>query len=323
MLFLIAAVQHKEAVMKTETKRESVTDTRPSSFVSLLSGWVQQAMESFFATQRILVEVAMRQNASTMKAMRESLSDPEHSPATMLSELAMEGTSNFIEAQRILLDLANKENELLMSGIKDRVNGSKTAVAMTNVMRRSVDNFVGMQQEFLTIASKQTEKMINETKAGKPYNGTHLIDVAREGMDNFVRTQKKLLDVISEETSAVTNKGGHPAKPAAKTEIRALAKESVNALVDAQKKLLDVAAQQVKTNLKVATRASETTIPLRLPIAKLTGEGVKSFVDAEKALIDTMTKATHHPTKVVEVRTRKAARRKSTRRSGKTMAARA
>ena len=309
--------------MRAEAKRVPVMEPRPSSFVSLLSGWVQQAMESFFATQRILFDVAMRQNTSTMKAMRESLSDPEHSPTSILSELAVEGTSNFIEAQRILLDLANKENEILMDGIKERVNGSKTALAMTNVMRRSVDNFVAMQHEFLTIASKQSEGWLHDRQSGnKAHEHNRLIELARDGMENFVKTQKKLLDVISEETTAVTSKDVRATKPGTRTEVTTLARESVNALVDAQKKLLDVAAQQMKMNLKMTNRASEMTMPMRLPISKLTGEGVKSFVDAEKALIDSMMKANRPKEKVVVVHRKKAVRRGPARRSRrKTLAA--
>jgi hypothetical protein len=278
--------------MRAEPKREPMNaPTRPSSFVSLLSGWVQQAMESFFATQRILIDVAVRQNANTMKAMRESLSDPEHSPASLLTELAVEGTSNFIEAQRILLDLAQEENELLMNGVKERVGGSNAAVAMTNLMRRSVENFVNMQQEFLTIASKQSQSWLHDAKAGKPYDRNRLIELAREGMENFVHTQKKLLDVISEETTlATSSKPDHAGKPAKKTEVAVLARESATALINAQKKLLDVASQQMKVNLQMAGRATDVTAPFRLPIAKMTGEGVKSFVDAEKALIDSMMK---------------------------------
>lgn len=295
--------------MRAEQTRIPETEPRPSTFVSLLSGWVQQAMESFFATQRILIDVAMRQNTSTMKAMRDSLSHPDHSPSSLLTELAVEGTSNFIEAQRILLDLANKENEIIMDGIKERVHASKPATAMANVMRRTVDNFVGMQQEFLTIASKQTEGWLHDTKTGKRYDSNRLIEAAREGMENFVQTQKKLLDVISEETTRVTSKGERTAKTATRTDLTELARESVNALVEAQKKLLDVAAQQMKTNLKMTTKATEMTMPMRLPISKLTGDGVKSFVDAEKALIDSMMKANQPKAKVVEVRKKVVTRR--------------
>src|SRR3569833_247233 len=170
----------------SETMHEPMAHARPSSIVSLLSGWVQQGMESFFATQRILVDVAMRQNASAMKAMRESLSDPDHSPAALLTELAVEGTANYIDAQRILLDLVQQENEILMEGVKERVINSNGLTAMVNLVRRSVDGFVEMQHEFLTMASKHSQAWMENAKHGKLYNREHLVDVAREGMENFV-----------------------------------------------------------------------------------------------------------------------------------------
>ena len=43
--------------MKQESKSEPMA--RESSFVNLLSGWVQQGVENFFATQRILVDLAI------------------------------------------------------------------------------------------------------------------------------------------------------------------------------------------------------------------------------------------------------------------------
>ncbi len=46
--------------MKQEVKTGPMA--RESSFINLLSGWVQQGVENFFATQRILVDLAMRQN---------------------------------------------------------------------------------------------------------------------------------------------------------------------------------------------------------------------------------------------------------------------
>ena len=48
--------------MPTTVKSESSrTHSGESSFVSLLSGWAQQGVQSFFATQRILMDLAMRQ----------------------------------------------------------------------------------------------------------------------------------------------------------------------------------------------------------------------------------------------------------------------
>src|SRR3954467_15637728 len=97
-------MQHKRMVLMKDTHEPTHTsEANPSSFFTLVTGWMQQGVESFFATQRILVDLAMRQNLNLMKTLRDDLSHPEHSPVTMLTELAAEGTSTFIEAQKILL----------------------------------------------------------------------------------------------------------------------------------------------------------------------------------------------------------------------------
>ncbi|HVP44559.1 MAG TPA: hypothetical protein VMS96_14100 [Terriglobales bacterium] len=266
------------------------THNHPSSFLTLLSGWVQQGVESFFATQRILVDLAMRQNAVAMKSLREGFSDPEHSPVEILTELAVEGTSSFIEAQRILLNLAQEENNILMNAVKERTGGSVPAVAASDLVRRTIDTFLGMQLDFLKITSKQTLDWLEGARKGK-VGSNHLVDVARESMETFIHAQKKFLDIVAQETTHMTS--GRTEKPrlVKKTELAKLAREASNAFIEAQKKLLDVAGQQMNVNLKVATRALELMNPARLlPMANLTGEGIKSFVDAEKALIGTMVK---------------------------------
>ena len=281
---------------------------RPSSFLTLLSGWVQQGVESFFATQRILVDLAMRQNAVAMKSLREGFSDPEHSPVEILTELAVEGTSSFIEAQRILLNLAQEENGILLNAVKERAGASVPAAAATDLLRRSIDTFIGMQQDFLKITSKQTLDWLEATRKGKMGNG-HLLDLARQSMETFIHAQKKFLDVVGQETAHMT--GGRSEKPRAahKTELSKLARDASNAFIEAQKKLLDVAGQQMNVNLKIATRTLEWMNPARLlPMANLTGEGIKSFVDAEKTLISTMVKpAVRHMPKR-QARARKAAK---------------
>src|SRR6478672_7049408 len=88
-----------------ERSESSRTHSRETSFVSLLTGWAQQGVQSFFSMQRILLDLAMKQNASIVHSVREQLSDPNHSPAAILGEAAGGGVSNFIEAQKVLLDL--------------------------------------------------------------------------------------------------------------------------------------------------------------------------------------------------------------------------
>jgi hypothetical protein len=307
--------------MPRDTKPRAAAHPRPSSFLSLLTGWVQQGVESFFATQRVLVDVAMRQNAVAMKNLREGLSDPQNSPLAILAELAVEGTSSFMEAQQILLNMAQKENEILMEGVRERVNGSMPLVATTDLVRRSIDTFIRMQEEFLKITSKQTIAWLEDVKTGKGYQGTHLVEFAREGMDTFVEAQKKFLDLVAQETAKATSGKPETAKHAKKTELPKLAREATNAFIEAQKRLLDVIGQQMNVNLKTATKTVEMLAPTRLlPMANLTGEGVKNFVDAEKAFITSMMKP-RDGAKVVNMRERR--KRPGSRKTEKVQAAHA
>ena len=259
-----------------------------SSFVSLLSGWVQQGVENFFATQRILVDLAMSQNANVMNGVRKRFADPEFCPFGVASELAGEAMNNFIEGQKLLLNLAQREHEIVTEGVKERVSGSTTAVAVTELAQRGFNTFVEMQQEFLKMASKRSHAWLNSVKAGKPFDPENLVEMARDGMDTFVRTQKKFLDMIAEETTKATS-GKEPVRKVKKTEIAEMAKEATDAFIEAQKKLMDVAGQQLNAGMRAAGRAANMIAPFPfIPIPDLTREGVKSFVTAEKALIDTV-----------------------------------
>ncbi len=267
----------------------SAIHTGDSSFISLLSGWVQQGVENFFATQRILVDLAVTQNANAINLVRKRFADPAFCPAAILSELAGEGMTNFIEGQKLLLGLVQKEHEIVTNGVKERVSGSTAATAVTELMQRGFDTFVEMQQEFLKMAGKQTHTWLTAVKASKGFDAEGLVDLARDAMENFVQTQKKFLDVIAEETSKATS-GKEPVK-VKKTELAELAKDATEAFVDAQKKLMDVAGKQVNANLRAAGKALNMITPFPfIPIPDLTREGVKNFVTAEKALIDTVTR---------------------------------
>jgi len=276
---------------KTETSRHP----RESSFVSVLSGWAQQGVQSLFATQRILLDLAMRQNANVMHALRQQLNDPHHSPTAILSEMAGEGMTNFIEGQKILLDLGRQQNQILMTGVKQRVGDWPAAHAMTDALRRSVETFIHMQEEFLKVADKQTHSWVEAAKAGKPYESKHLVGLAREGLDNFVKAQKQFLDIVAEETAKAT--GGKRTNGAVKkvkaTELSELAREATEALIGAQKKLVHVAGKQMNANVKSVGNAMELLRPFPfVPFAELTREGVKSYVDAQKALMDAVVKPT-------------------------------
>lgn len=289
------------ATIKTDSPR---THTGDSSFVSIVSGWAQQGVQTFFATQRILLDLAMRQNANVMHALRQQLTDPHHSPTAILSEVAGEGMTNFLEGQKILLDLGKQQNEILMSGVKERIGDSPAAQAMTDLLRRSVDTFIRMQEEFLKIAGRQTHTWVEAAKSGKPYEAEPLLGLAKEGMENFVKAQKQFLDLIAEETAKATS-GRHingAAKKEKKEELTELARQATESFIDAQKKLADVAGKQLTNTVKTASKSFELLRPFPfVPLADLTREGVKSYVDAQKALMDVVVKpvAHKHPGKPV------------------------
>jgi hypothetical protein len=281
----------------------ATTRTRETGFspITMLTELVKQGTESIFATQRIVFDLVMRQNANTMNAIGERLAALRSAPAT-LTEVTGEGISNFIAAQRVLLHLAQRENEIVMTGVQEQTGGSAPISAVVELVRRSVDNYIDMQQHFLTLASKETDGWIDAMKSGKAFAGVDLVEVAREGIDNFVRSQKKFLDVIAEETEhAIEGKNG---KPTAKTELAELARQGAEAFIDAQKKLLDVAAQQVEVNLKAARETVQAVNPFQpMALGDLTRHAVDAFVAAQKALLDVVSKpvssaieAEEHPT---------------------------
>src|SRR5579872_5103311 len=95
-----AAILWKEAIMPNKPNPEPAGRARETSPASLLTEWVRQGTESFFATQRILLDLVMRQNANSFNTVRERLAGMGAASADALTEIAGEGISNFIAAQR-------------------------------------------------------------------------------------------------------------------------------------------------------------------------------------------------------------------------------
>lgn len=277
--------------MASTARQESALPGNPSAF-SLLSGWAQQGAQTFFATQRIILDLAMRQNANLMHVLREQFANPHHAPTTIFSDLAVEGIESFLEGQKVLLDLGKQQNEILMTGVKDRIGECPRRHAAIDLVRRSIDTFIDMQGEFLKIAGKQNRFWVEAAKARKPYQPEHIVDVARESMENFIKAQKRFLDVVAEETShAMGGKNGKSAKKTRKTEITEIARRATESFIDAQKKLVDVAGEQMNGYVKAAGKSMGLLRPLPLiSLGELTREAVKSYVDAQRSLMDAIVK---------------------------------
>jgi len=268
-----------------------------SSVVSLVSAWAQQGVKTFFATQRILLDLAMRENASVMHAVRDQLSDPHHSPTAILGDMAGEGITNFLEGQRVLLELGKQQNDILMNGVKEHIGDWPAAHALTDLLKRSVDTFIHLQQEYLKIAGKQTHNWIAAAKAGKPYHPEQVIELAREAMENLVKAQKQYLDIVSEEmTKATSGKRNGAVRKTKPAELKELVRKATESFIEAQKRLVDVAGRQLTANIKTVGKTLELMRPFPfLPVNDLTREAVKSYVEAQKALMEVVSNPAGKP----------------------------
>ncbi len=192
-------------------------------------------------------------------------------PAAILSEATGEGMTNFIEAQKVLLNLGKRQNEILMTGVKERIGQQPAAHAVADLLQRSVETFLHMQEEFLKIAGEQTDLWVEAVKTGKPLRGrAPLADLARGGFENFVRAQMRFLDVIAEETAKITGAKRTAVKRIKKTEFSKLASEATASFIDAQKRLVDIAGRQMHANLKTAGRALEFLRTFPMPFVGAT-----------------------------------------------------
>jgi len=276
---------------------EKTVPAREPSPISLLSGWLRQGTESFFASQRILMDLVMRQNANAFSAFQERMVEARNIAGTAVTEMAGEGISNFIAAQRVLWNLAQRQNEIVTTAVHERAGQFAPVAAVTDLFSRGIDTVIDMQQHFLTLAARQTDKWIDAAKSGEPFEGIHLTDLARESVETFVRSQKKFLDVLAEETAHATNKEGNgngKGRAAKKTELTELARQSAEAYIDAQKKLLDVATQQLKVTGKTAGEAINALNPLPVEtLVDLTKHAVDGLVESQHAWLDLIYKPAH------------------------------
>src|ERR1039458_5078563 len=147
---------------------EKTVPAREPSSISMLAGWLRQGTESFFASQRILMDLVMRQNAHTFSAFQERLVEARNVAGTAVTEMAGEGISKFIAPPRVLLNLAQPENENPKTAVHERAGGWAPVAAVTDLFSRGLDTVIRMQQHFLTMAARQTDEWIDATKSGEP-----------------------------------------------------------------------------------------------------------------------------------------------------------
>lgn len=251
-----------------------------------LANWIRQGMETFVASQKVLLDLAAQQNSLAIGFVRERLAYSPFKPFTGMMELAGQGLANFVAAQKIILELAADENDLFLQSVRDGFNLTGTPAMLTDTLREGVHEFVAMQKKFLKLVEDQSMAAVDAMKEGKPYEGKKLGEVTREGLENFVHTQKKFLDLMAE-AAAYTN--GKAAKPS-RRKVSAMFKEGVDKFAEAQKDLLDVAARQIEATLKAAEDVMQPPTEPSTSMGEIARRGFENFIHAQKSLLDVVTK---------------------------------
>src|SRR5581483_6850973 len=122
-------MQHGRSTIM-ENSPKSTTAGRRLTPASRVATWARQGIETFVATQKILLDLAAQQNSLALGFVRERVNFTPLRPLTGMVELTGQGIANFVAAQKILLDLAAEENALLVSGINEGFGLSGTAAAV-------------------------------------------------------------------------------------------------------------------------------------------------------------------------------------------------
>ena len=269
---------------------EPAESNAPADILSLLTAWMNQGIESFSATQRIFEDVAMRQSAMVAGTAQKEMNNLDSS-ASILAELAVRGTASFIEAQKILLKLTQEENDIFTNAVEGCIGESAPRIAAAELMRRTLNTFVRLQQEFLKTTTRQFEVLLQAATNGPVPQPTEVAELARQEVEKFVEAQNKFLDLVAQAVTKGIGGKREPMTKEKKTVLSKLAHQATTAFIEAQERMLSVFSQQMKVNLKAASQTMRVMSNGGLvPITSLTREGLQNFMAAERALIDALVK---------------------------------
>ena len=241
----------------TATKTAEI---RNSFSIGLLSQWIGQGVDTLWATQRVLLDLVVRQNASAAAVLREMLSNSLPFRGGFLTQLAGEGMSGVVCAQQILLEAAVRQNEILITALRDRAEDSRVEAAV-NMLEGCTEIFVSMQQELLSIARNQAGVWAESPDSGKHTGDKDPAAVVGKVMENLARRHEELLRAVWDGTASLFASGRKKGTRLARTEVTELVRQSADSLIDMHKKLLDLAGKQLDAILKTAGRIFDFAPP--------------------------------------------------------------
>lgn len=271
-----------------------------------LANWGRQAVDSFVAAQRIVLELTAQQNALVIGLVRERFAMPLKRPDKAIAKMADRGVTSAVSAGKIMLDLAATESGLFTEGLKEGLRLPAAAAAMADLLRYRVETLIDLQKWALDTAAEKTHAVAESYCEGEGLKaGKSVSELAHEGLETFVETEKKFLDKVVEEVTIATEADNGRKSTRDRTKvITKLAREGVDELIAAQKKLLALAIEQIETPVEVEEEPVEEVKPeLRASLAELTQKSVQNLVTAQKSLMEIAVKPMKAAPRTTEHRT--------------------
>jgi len=273
----------------------AAVQARPSLQPGRIVRWTRQAVESFVAAQKILLELTAQQNALVIGLVREQVNKRRGRPGKGLVRMADHSVAGVTGAGKVLIDLVEGENALVTDGVKEGLGLSTMSGLVADLVRRRVDAFLEMFKHLLDAVAEQIHDFVEaygQEEELMPV--TRMKQLARNALERFVDTEKKFLDEVAQEVKMVAEgKPGRKAAPDRSKVLTKLAKQSVDHFIDAQRKLVAIAIEQIEAasqteeeRAEAAKAAEAARAELRQTIAELTQKSVQNLVTAQKSLLD-------------------------------------
>jgi hypothetical protein len=190
----------------------------------------RQGIDSFIATQKALLDIAVQQNAMFTRAVQESLA--RTTPPGYLSELSgmmTQAAQAYVDAQQRLLDFARQQSEAMAKAASEPrdPNAPDPLAQLAELSRQGVEAFVETQKQFLDMIARQGASAAGQFKQQATGAAGDFLEQARRGLQNYLDLQRQFVESAARQSSLGTLQG--------------LARQGFEAFINTQKAILDLA----------------------------------------------------------------------------------
>jgi hypothetical protein len=216
-----------------------------------------EGISNFIAAQRVLLNLAQRENEIVTTAVKERIGGP--APFAAVTELFSRGVDTVIGMHQHFLTMAARQTDEWIDATKS--GEPFGGIQLTALARESMETFVRSQKKFLDVLAEETAHATGKETNGKPHPApkkTELTELARQSAEAYIDAQKKLLDVATQQlkVNAKTAREAIGAmNPLPAETLGELAKHTIEGLFESEQDLLNVIVKPPRQAPKEAAQA--------------------------------------------------------------------